>query len=207
MPDHSDMRTHTFEQAIQCFDYFQGEASGATNALDDNGYIWRATTEALEQGSEWNMSWVAADESAGWVNFNLTGTPGDAACEFHQKGVYDDSVAFNREAIPSTLNLSQMEQRLADTTLYGQLTGNDLFFTTDGAYHQDVQTGYLVVVPGGELNSILSSLASDADGAVSVDIARSWDGNDGWSNQLNLLADANEGRLLGWSLIQQPQGA
>ena len=25
------------------------------------------------------------------------------------------------------------------------------------------------------------------------------------ANQLNLLADANEGRLLGWSLIQQPQ--
>lgn len=207
MPDNSEMRTHTFEQAIQCFDSFQGEASGATNALDDNGYIWRATTKALGQGSEWNMSWVAADESAGWVNFNLTGSPSDEACEFHQKGVYDDSVAFNREAIPSTLNLSQMEQRLADTTLYGQLTGSNLFFTAEGAYHEDVQTGYLVVVPGGELNSILSSLASDADGAVSVDIARSWDGNDGWSNQLNLLADANEGRLLGWSLIQQPQSA
>jgi hypothetical protein len=36
-------------------------------------------------------------------------------------------------------------------------------------------------------------------------MSRSWDGNDGWTNQLNLLADANEGRLLGWSLIQQPQ--
>jgi hypothetical protein len=153
------------------------------------------------------MSWVATDGQAGWVDFNLNGTPAASTCEVNAKGVYEDNVAFNREAIPSTLNLSQMEQRLADTTLYGQLTGNDLFFTAEGAYHQDVQTGYLVVVPGGELNSILSSLASDADGAVSVDIARSWDGNDGWSNQLNLLADANEGRLLGWSLIQQPQGA
>jgi hypothetical protein len=206
MPDHSDMRTHTFEEAIQCFDYFQN-TSGASSALDDNGYIWRATGGDAPQGSAWNMSWVATDGQAGWVDFNLNGTPAVSTCEVNAKGVYEDNVAFNREAIPSTLNLSQMEQRLADTTLYGQLTGNDLFFTAEGAYHQDVQTGYLVVVPGGELNSILSSLASDADGAVSVDIARSWDGNDGWSNQLNLLADANEGRLLGWSLIQQPQGA
>ena len=206
MPDHSDMRTHTFEQAIQCFDYFQN-TSGASSALDDNGYIWRATGGDAPQGSAWNMSWVATDGQAGWVDFNLNGTPAVSTCEVNAKGVYEDNVAFNRDAIPSTLNLSQMEQRLADTTLYGQLTGNDLFFTAEGAYHQDVQTGYLVVVPGGELNSILSSLASDADGAVSVDIARSWDGNDGWSNQLNLLADANEGRLLGWSLIQQPQGA
>jgi hypothetical protein len=206
MPDHSDMRTHTFEQAIQCFDYFQN-TSGASSALDDNGYIWRATGGDAPQGSAWNMSWVATDGQAGWVDFNLNGTPAVSTCEVNAKGVYEDNVAFNREAIPSTLNLSQMEQRLADTTLYDQLTGNDLFFTAEGAYHQDVQTGYLVVVPGGELNSILSSLASDADGAVSVDIARSWDGNDGWSNQLNLLADANEGRLLGWSLIQQPQGA
>ena len=206
MPDNSDMRTHTFEQAIRCFDFFQN-TSGASSALDDNGYIWRATGGDVPQGSVWNMSWVATDGQAGWVDFNLNGVPAESTCEVNAKGVYEDNVAFNREAIPSTLNLSQMEQRLADTTLYGQLTGNDLFFTTDGGYHQDVQTGYLVVVPGGELNSILSSLASDADGAVSVDIARSWDGNDGWSNQLNLLADANEGRLLGWSLIQQPQGA
>lgn len=206
MPDHSDMRTHTFEQAIQCFDFFQN-TSGASNALDDNGYIWRATGGDAPQGSVWNMSWVATDGQAGWVDFNLNGVPAESTCEVNAKGVYEDNVAFNREAIPSTLNLSQMEQRLADTTLYGQLTGNDLFFTAEGAYHQDVQTGYLVVVPGGELNSILSSLVSDADGAVSVDIARSWDGNDGWSNQLNLLADANDGRLLGWSLIQQPQGA
>ena len=205
MPDDSVMRTHTFEQAIQCFDYFQGAASGATNALDDSGYIWRATTLGTSQGSEWNMSWVAADESAGWVSFNLTGGPSESTCEFNQKGVYDDNVAFNRESIPSTLNLSQMELRLSDTILYDHLTGNDLFFTESGAYQDGVQTGYLVVVPGGDLNSILSSLTSDADGAVSVDMSRSWDGSDGWSNQLNLLADANEGRLLGWSLIQQPQ--
>jgi hypothetical protein len=204
MPDNSDMRTHTFEQAIRCFDFFQN-TSGASSALDDNGYIWRATGGDAPQGSVWNMSWVATDGQAGWVDFNLNGVPAESTCEVNAQGAYEDNVAFNREAIPSTLNLSQMEQRLADTTLYGQLTGNDLFFTAEGAYHQDVETGYLVVVPGGELNSILSSLVSDADGAVSVDIARSWDGNDGWSNQLNLLADANEGRLLGWSLIQQPQ--
>jgi hypothetical protein len=152
------------------------------------------------------MSWVDTQETAGWVEFNLTGTPSESTCEFAQKGG-TDSVAYNREAIPATLNISGMEERLANTALFGQLTGSELFFTADGSYQADVQTGYLVVVPGGDLNSFLSSLASDADGAVSIDMSRAWDGSDGWSNQLNLLADANEGRLLGWSLIQQPQGS
>ena len=205
MPDETTMRSHSFELAIGCFDYFQGEASGATNAIDDSGYIWRATTKDTAQGSEWNMSWVAQDESAGWIKFNLTGTPSESACEFTEKGVFDDSVAFNREAIPTTLNISMMEQRLSDAVLYEQLSGTDLFFTSSGTYAPDVQVGYLVVVPGGDLNTLLSNLASDADGAVSIDMSRTWDGNDGWANQLNLLADANEGRLLGWSLIQQPQ--
>ena len=205
MPDGSEMRTHTFEQAIQCFDHFQGAASGAANALDDNGYIWRATTKNPEQGSQWNMSWVAPDESAGWVKFNLTGTPSESTCEFTEKGVFDDSVAFNREAIPETMNISSMEQRLANDVLFDQLSGDGLFFTANGAYQNDVQVGYLVVVPGGDINSILSNLASDADGAVSIDMSRTWDGNDGWSNQLNLITDAHEGRLLGWSLIQSPQ--
>ena len=205
MPDDSAMRTHTFEQAIQCFDYFQGAAAGAASALENGGYVWRATTVDTAQGSEWNMSWVDTDETAGWVKFNLTGTPSESTCEYWERASLNDPVAHNREAIPSTLNISGMEERLSNDALYGQLSGPDLFFTADGAYHSDVKVGYLVVVPGGELNSILSSLASDADGAVSIDMSRSWDGNDGWTNQLNLLADANEGRLLGWSLIQQPQ--
>ena len=205
MPDESTMRTHTFEQAIQCFDYFQGVAPGAASALDDGGYIWRATTSDTAQGSEWNMSWVNTEETSGWVKFNLTGAPTDTTCEYWERGSFDDPAAHNREAIPSTLNISGMEERLSDANLFGQLTGPDLFFTTDGAYQSEVEVGYLIVVPGGDLNSILSSLASDADGAVSIDMSRSWDGNDGWTNQLNLLADANEGRLLGWSLIQQPQ--
>ena len=151
------------------------------------------------------MSWVNTEETSGWVKFNLTGAPSDTTCEYWERGSFDDPAAHNREAIPSTLNISGMEERLSDPTLFGQLTGPDLFFTPDGAYQSEVEVGYLVVVPGGDLNSILSSLASDADGAVSIDMSRSWDGNDGWTNQLNLLADANEGRLLGWSLIQQPQ--
>ncbi len=206
MPDQSTMRSHTTEQAIQCFDHFQGAANGAAAALEEGGYIWRATTKAIPEGSAWNMSWVDTQETAGWVEFNLTGTPSESTCEFTQKGG-TDSVAYNREAIPATLNISGMEERLANTALFDQLTGSELFFTADGSYQADVQTGYLVVVPGGDLNSFLSSLASDADGAVSIDMSRAWDGSDGWSNQLNLLADANEGRLLGWSLIQQPQGS
>ena len=40
-PDASNMREHTLEKAMQCFDYIGGSASGAKAALDDGGYIWR----------------------------------------------------------------------------------------------------------------------------------------------------------------------
>ena len=53
-----------------------------------------------------------------------------------------------------------------------------------------------------------SQIGDGGDGAVTLDISRSWDeevesGGAVYTeqHQLNLLADATEGRLVGWSLI------
>ena len=56
MPDGSTMRTHDLDTAMQCLDYFQSVASGATAALDDNGYIWRAVDTNLGLTTQWNAS-------------------------------------------------------------------------------------------------------------------------------------------------------
>lgn len=200
MPDDSALRVHSFEDAIQCFDGYLGEASGATSALNDNGYIWRGTTQTLSSSvTEWNMSWVDSTEDAGWVRFNLTGSPSLDTCEFSQKGALDP-VSFNRDSIPSTLNMTGLEQKFLDDSRYPSLTGNDRFFTSSGNFLDGVEVGYLIAVPGDDIGSLLSQITDDAEGVVTFDISRSWDEN-GLNNQLNMLADASDGRLVGWSHI------
>ncbi len=71
--------------------------------------------------------------------------------------------------------------------------------------------GYLIAVPGDDIGSLLSQIGDGGDGAVTFDVSRSWDEDilDGDTDevlytehhQLNLLADASEGRLIGWSHI------
>jgi len=96
MPDNSTMRTHNLETSMQCFDYFLSDAAGATAALDDSGYIWRAIDTNFGTTTQWNVSWIATDETAGWVKFNVTGAPSSENCYFDSKGAYDESIAINR---------------------------------------------------------------------------------------------------------------
>jgi len=101
------------------------------------------------------------------------------------------------------------------------LFGPERFFTASGDYQDDVQVGYLIAVPGNDIGSILSQIGDGGDGAVTLDLSRTWDvdvldvndeDDDGdhtevlYTNhhQLNLVADAAEGRLIGWSLITNP---
>tara|TARA_B100001093_G_scaffold68951_1_gene59212 strand:- start:11631 stop:13832 length:2202 start_codon:yes stop_codon:yes gene_type:complete len=200
MPDDSTLRTHSFEQAIQCFDGYLGEASGASSALSDNGYVWRGTSSPQSSTvTEWNMSWVDSNEDAGWVRFNLTGSPSLDTCEFSEKGALDP-VSFNRDSIPSTFNMTGLEQKFTDDSRYPSLFGEDRFFTSSGAYQEGVQTGYLIAVPADDISSLLSQITDDAEGVVTWDLSRSWDDN-GKDHQLNMLADASDGRLVGWSHI------
>ena len=200
MPDDSVLRNHNLEAAIQCFDYFQTSASGAAAALDDNGYVWRAVDQQYDQSTQWNISWIASDDAAGWVTFNMTGTPTQENCQFDKKGTYDETVSYNRDLIPQVLNLSMIETSLLDADRFPSLSSNDGVFTTSGAYHQETRIGYLVVVPGSGINSILSNIGDATDGATTVDISRDWT-DDGWNKQFNLVADATDGRVIGWNFV------
>ncbi len=203
LPDESDKRGYNLEQSIQCLDYFSGEVTGATAALNDDGYIWRAIDERANGVTTWNLSWVASDNTAGWVKFSISGQASEDNCDYIDKGAYDEEISHNRNSIPSVLNLSMMEARLMDNSRFPQLTGTDKFFTTGGDYHPETRIGCLVVVPDSGLNSILNNFADSSSGATTIDMSREWDSAQ-WSNHLSLVADASDGRLIGWNLIQGP---
>ena len=201
MPDDSTMRAHDLDTSMQCFDYFQSSAAGATAALDDGGYIWRAIDSNLGVTTQWNVSWIATDETAGWVKFNVTGTPSSENCDFDSKGAYDESISHNREFIPKVLNISNIESRLSDSSRFTDLSGTNGIFTSSGEYHPETRVGYLVVVPGSGINSILTNIGDATDGATTVDISREWDSG-GWDNRFNLVADASDGRIVGWNYVK-----
>lgn len=203
MPDESNIRGYNLEQSIQCLGYFSGEVSGATAALNDGGYIWRAIDERENGVTTWNVSWVATDNTAGWVKFSISGQANEENCNYLDKGAYDEEVSYNRNSIPSALNISMMEARLMDNSRYPQLVGNDKFFTNGGDYHPETRVGYLVLVPDSGLNSFINNFVDSSSGANTVDLSRQWD-TEQWSNHISLVADASDGRLIGWNLVQGP---
>ena len=98
------------------------------------------------------------------------------------------------------MNLSTIETSLLDANRFPSLSSNDGVFTSLGDYHQETRIGYLVVVPGSGINSILSNIGDATDGATTVDISRDWT-EDGWNKQFNLVADATDGRVIGWNFV------
>ena len=200
MPDESVLRLHNLDTAIDCLDYLQSSASGAVAALDDGGYVWRAIDQQFGSNTQWNISWIATDDIAGWVTFNITGAPSQENCQFDKKGSYDETVSYNREFIPKVLNISTIEESLLDSTRFPMLTSSQGLFTSSGTYHPETRVGYLVVVPGSGINTILANIGDATDGANTVDISRDWT-DDGWNKRFNLIADATDGRIIGWNYV------
>lgn len=223
MPDDSMLRQHSFEDAIMCFDIWPNTiAPSASQALEEGGYIWRGMTKQISSSvDQWNLNWVNSAGESGWVLFNLTGTPNEENCQFDSKGRDNETTSHNRGSIPNTYNITTLELWFSDTTRYDVLFGPERFFTTSGDYQDDVQVGYLIIVPENDIGSILSQIGDGGYGAVTLDLSRTWDEDildiddidgDGDKdevlytehNQLNLIADAAEGRLIDWSLITNP---
>ncbi len=201
MPDNSLIRTNNLEQAIDCLQYLQSSASGAVAAIDDGGYVWRAIDQQYGDNTQWNLSWIASDDIAGWVTFNVTGAPSQENCQFDQKGSYDETVSYNRDFIPRVLNISTIEESLLDSSRFPSLSSDQGLFTNAGAYHPETRVGYLVVVPGSGINTILTNIGDATDGACTVDMSREWT-EDGWDKRFNLIADATDGRIIGWNYVK-----
>jgi len=199
LPDNSTHRTHPLDVAMTCVSEFSVEASGAVEALDSrDGYVWRAIDAINGSATEWNISWVANDNSAGWLLFSVAGSVDDLTCTFIDKGIFDDTVAHDRDAIPEVLPLEAIEQRIMDAQRFPALTGPAALFTSEG-YHDETQIGYLVVVPGSGLGIDFGDFF-DTTGATTVDVQRQWEEN-GVDRRFSLLVDGTDGRLIGWTLL------
>ena len=201
-PDASSMREHTLEKAMQCFDYIGGSASGAKAALDDGGYIWRGLDQRTGASTQWNVSWVALDDTSGWVLFELTGEPTSDNCTYLDKGSFEELASHNRESIPAVANISTLEERLSDTQRYPQLTGSAAIFDSTGAYHADARVGFLVAVPGDGANDLLGQLTSTTVGATTLDLSRTWEEGI-WEHTFAVAVDATDGRVVGWTKLSQ----
>ena len=201
-PDASSMREHTLEKAMQCFDYIGGSASGAKAALDDGGYIWRGLDQRTGASTQWNVSWVALDDTSGWVLFELTGEPTSDNCTYLDKGSFEELASHNRESIPAVANISTLEERLSDTQRYPQLTGSEAIFDSTGAYHTDARVGFLVAVPGDGANDLLGQLTSTTVGATTLDLSRTWEEGI-WEHTFAVAVDATDGRVVGWTKLSQ----
>ena len=198
LPDNSTVRTHPLDQAMTCISEFSGVASGAVTALENNGYVWRAVDQQNGSATEWNISWVDSDTTAGWLHFSVSGDSGDQTCTFIAKGTFDESITHNRDSIPKALPLHDIEARLLDAQRYPDLTGPDALFT-GGGLHDSTRMGYLVVVPGSGFGIDFSDLL-DTSGATTVDVQRQWEEN-GNDRSFSLLVDGTDGRLIGWTSL------
>ncbi len=199
LPDNSTLRSHPLDLAMECLSDFNSVASGATSALDNGGYVWRAVNGQNGSATEWNLSWVATDSTAGWLHFGVSGSSlDDLVCDFIAKGAYDDSITYDREAIPSVLPMHELESRVMDAQRFADLTGDDSLFTASG-FHPETTVGYLVVVPGTGFGLDFGDLF-DNSGATTYDVQRQWDEN-GLNHRFSLLVDATDGRLIGWTKL------
>lgn len=198
LPDNSSARSHPLDMAMNCMSEFRSVASGATTALDNDGYVWRAVNAPNGSSTAWNISWVAGDGSAGWLHFVVSGGAEDLTCTFIEKGTFDESITHDRDAIPSVLPLEAVEQRLMDDQRFPALTGSEALFTSNG-FQPETQIGYLVVVPGTGFGFDFGDLF-DTTGATTVDVQRQWEAG-GVDHRFSLLVDATDGRLIGWTKL------
>lgn len=197
LPDNSSQRAHPLDQAMTCLDNFSSTASGAVTALENDGYIWRAVDAQNGSATDWNISWVATDATAGWLLFSVSGTVAEGlTCEYIAKGTFDDTVAYNRGSIPEVLPLHDIESRLMDAQRFPSLTDPAALFDTSGP-HPETRMGYLVVVPGTGFGIDFGDFL-DTNGATTVDVQRSWEDGDA-DRSFSLLVDATDGRLIGWT--------
>ena len=57
-----------------------------------------------------------------------------------------------------------------------------------------------MVVPGSGINTILANIGDAAEGACIADISRDWT-ESGFDKRFNLIADATDGRIIGWNYV------
>jgi len=206
MPDGSSKRSHTLEMAVSCVGNTSSGGNEAEVALRDyDAYIWRARDNRSDEGvTEWNLSWLASDDTSGWVKFDVSGTGGsEGNCTYIDSGAYDEEAPdHNRDAIPETPSLGWMETaRWLNGETFPEFSGTTGMAAINGEWRSDMRLGVLVATTGIELPSSLDFLPLNDAGRVTIDGVRTWEEGD-WSHTFSFVADASDGGMVGWSHIR-----
>ena len=199
MPDNSELREYTIEETIKCVNETIPNSDLITK-LDAGAYIWRAIDDRSNSAmTYWNLSWVDPADQSGWALIEIRDTiEGGDYCEIDESGIYESqSIAHNSDSISITNSLTELETRILDSNKFPELSGTNGIIATNGELSSETQIGYLVLTPNDDLNEILDLINRD-DGAVSFDLQRNYE-QDGWDVSVELLVDATNGRIIGWT--------
>ena len=187
MPDHSDQRDFDLEAAVDCL-LANHSTTDAAVALETGGYVWQAayTTD------EWNLSWVRDDDSAGWIILGAR----DSGCNLVDQDDYDEgTTVWSRDAIPDTLSLEKLEQRVLTESRYPDLEQH-ISSSSSSMWDESVSYGYRLSVS--EANEVLDSLVGDAgDGQVNVAGSRTWQ-ESGREHTVSFAMNAESSRMVAW---------
>ena len=167
MPDESAIRSWDLESALECT-LANYSTSGVATAIEQGGYVWRASTIDVNSNIQWNMSWVTEDERAGWTIIEED----NGGCSLiDDENMDDGTVQWNRNAIPETLTMNSLESRLLSSSRYPGL--NTHINDGSGGWDAGVEYGYRLSVT--QENEILDLIPiSLGEGAVTVNVEKSW---------------------------------
>ncbi len=193
MPDESESRTN-LEQITTCL-LTSHPLSDAAKALDGGGYIWEATHSLNNE--DWNLSWVDIEDQSGWII--LDWEPNDEACPIMDSGDWgnDDPVSWDKSAIPSTLTLDYLENRLLNENRYEEVNEVMIPDSPEELRH----LGYRAV--SGEIDDISDLLSSElSTGVVTVVLHSEWTSVDRTRDYtFDVAMDATTSRVIGWIQI------
>ena len=199
MPDNSEVRKYTIEDTMSCVNETIPNSDLITK-LDSGGYIWRAIDDRSNSAmTYWNFSWVDPADQSGWSLIEIRESiNGSDYCEIDDSGLYDSqSIAHNSDSISITNSLAELENRILNSNKFPELSGPNGIIATNGELTGETKVGYLVITPSDDFNEVLDLINRD-EGAVSFDLHRSYQ-EDGWDISVELLVDATNGRIIGWT--------
>ena len=193
MPDESESRT-SLEQITTCL-RASHPLSDAAKALDGGGYIWEATYSLNNE--EWNLSWVDIEDQSGWII--LDWELNDESCPIVDSGDWgnDDPASWDKSAIPSTLTLDYLENRLLNENRYEEVNEVMIQDSPEELHH----LGYRAV--SGEIDDISDLLSSElSTGVVTVVLHSEWTSVDRTRDYtFDVAMDATTSRVIGWIQI------
>ena len=119
----------------------------------------------------------------------------ESGCNLIDQDDYDEgTTVWSRDAIPDTLSLEKLEQRILAESRYPGLETH--MSSSSATWDESVSYGYRLSVS--EANEVLDSIVGDAgDGQVNVAGSRTWQ-DSGREHTVSFAMNAESSRMVAW---------